>query len=102
MINNYCTGYPCKMGSTGNEVFGRIIGEHEDGSWGEINGKKMFSIPMFCTPGGNILKTGIVHLKDLNEEDLEKLYGFEQHPSSTQYNQKLNGVDLKSIDEKLF
>lgn len=74
-ITNYYKGYPCRLG----EVLGRIIGESESGSWGEIGGIQMYSTPLFATPGGTIIKTGLAYLSDLRQEDFEKLSGFEEY-----------------------
>lgn len=90
------------MVSGESEMFGRIIGESEDGSWGEINGIQMFSIPLFSTPGGNVLKTGIIRIHDLNgQADLDKLYKFEQLAGNDVYNKRLIGVDLPIIDKRI-
>ena len=45
-IDDYYQGMPCMLGS----VVGRIVGESEVGSWGDINGLKVFSNPLFATP----------------------------------------------------
>ncbi len=63
-IDNYYKGMPCMYG----EVVGKIGGESDDGSWGKINGIKMYSIPLFVTPHGTIIKTGVMKLSKITKE----------------------------------
>ena len=74
MINNYYKGKPCDL----NGVFGKIVGESEAGSWGEINGEKMWSIPLFCTPHGTVIKTGVAYLDEITPSGLQQLEELEK------------------------
>ena len=63
-----------------HEVVGKIVGEDIDkGSWGEVNGIKVFSTPLFGTPHGTIISTGIMHLSDITEEGMETLLQYEMN-----------------------
>ena len=73
-IEEYYNGLPCMLG----EVVGKIVGESDEGSWGEINGVKMFSIPLFATPHGTIIKTGVMKLSKITDEGLQKLLEYEK------------------------
>lgn len=73
-IDNYYHGLPCMLG----DIVGKIIGESEEGSWNETNGIKMYSIPLFATPHGTIIKTGVAHLSKITDEGLEKLIKYER------------------------
>lgn len=74
MIKEYKKGLPCMMG----EVVGRIVGESEEGSWGEINGIEFFSMPLFSTPHGTIIKTGVMYLSEITDEGIDKLLKHEE------------------------
>ena len=73
-IEEYYKGLPCMLG----EAVGKIIGESDEGSWGEINGVKMFSIPLFATPYGTVIKTGVMKLSKITDEGLSKLAEYEK------------------------
>lgn len=73
-IDNYYKGMPCMLG----ELVGRIVDESKEGSWGEINGAKRFSIPLFATPHGTIIKTGVMKLSKITDEGLLKLSEYEK------------------------
>lgn len=74
-ITAYHKGKPCVM----RGMVGRIVGEsEEDGSWGEFNGFKAFSIPLFATPHGTVYRSGLGYLGDCNEEQLKLLAEYEQ------------------------
>lgn len=83
-IKKYERGYPCMLG----EVVGRIVGESDEGSWGQINGLPFYSVPLFSSPHGTIVKTGVLHLTEITEEGMKKLIGFEE--------------DVKSKGEQLY
>lgn len=88
-IKEYRHGLPCMLG----EVVGKIVGESDDGSWGEVNGVKMYSIVLFATPHGSVIKTGVRKLSEITEEGLKKLEGYEDELKSkgeTMYNGMLN------------
>lgn len=68
-IEEYYVGLPCMLG----EVVGKIVGESDEGSWGEINGVKMYSIPLFSTLSGTVIKTGIRRLSKITDDGLKKL-----------------------------
>jgi hypothetical protein len=74
MLKDYYKGLPCMLG----ETVGRIVGESDKGSWGKINGVEMFSMPLFSTPHGTIIKTGIMHLSNITDEGLKKLSEYEK------------------------
>jgi hypothetical protein len=73
-IDEYYNGLPCMLG----EVVGKIVGESGEGSWGQINGSEMYSIPLFATPHGTIIKTGVAKLSKITDEGLAKLLEHEQ------------------------
>jgi len=73
-IKKYEKGLPCMLG----EVVGRIIGESEEGSWGEINGEKMFSIPYFSSPHGTVVETGVFYLSEITDDGMKILEGYEK------------------------
>ena len=73
-IKKYEIGMACMLG----KVVGRIVEESNEGSWGNINGQKMFSIILFSTPHGSILKTGILHLSEITKSGLKKLKMYEK------------------------
>lgn len=72
-INDYYVGMPCMLGDT----VGRIIGESDEGSWGRINGIDMFSMPLFATPHGTVIKTGIFYLSPITNDGNDKLSFYE-------------------------
>ena len=81
MIDNYFKGMPCMLG----EMVGKIVGEHPDGSWGEINGLKVFSIPLFATPHGTVLKTGVMKLSKITDEGMLKLLEYESQVDGSEF-----------------
>ncbi len=92
-IKKYELGYPCMWG----EVIGRIVGESPDGSWGQFNGEKMFSIPFFATPHGSLTKLGIAHLREITEDGLIKLKELEEDAIKNKFNLyagKFNPISL--------
>ena len=72
-ITEYYKGMPCML----DEIVGKIVDESIDGSWGYINGVKMYSIPLFATPHGTIIKTGVMKLSKITDEGLQKLKEYE-------------------------
>ena len=72
-IEEYYKGLPCMLG----EVVGRIVGESDEGSWGEINDVKMYSIPLFSTPHGTIIKIGVLRLSKITDEGMQILKEYE-------------------------
>ena len=72
-IKEYYKGLPCMLG----EGVGRIVGESGEGGWGEIGGVMMYSIPMFCSPHGTMIRTGVMKLSQITEDGLKKLKGYE-------------------------
>lgn len=74
LIKNTELGYPVMLG----DAVGRIVGFHESGSWGWLNGVELFSVPKFSTPQGAIAKTGLGHLREITPEGLDKLEEMEQ------------------------
>lgn len=77
-LKEYELGLPCMLG----EVVCRIVGESDDGSWGEINGVKAYSIPLVATPHGSIIKTGFLRLSEITEEGMQKLLAYEEQVKS--------------------
>lgn len=77
-IKEYKHGLPCMLG----DVVGRIIGESEKGSWGYTNEIKMFSIPLFATPHGTVIQTGVLYLSEMIEESMKKLIEYEDDVKS--------------------
>lgn len=73
ILDDYYVGMPCMLG----QVVGKIVGESDEGSWGEINGVKAFSIPLFSTPHGSVIKTGFLKLSKITEDGLELLEKYE-------------------------
>ena len=73
-LKKHYKGLPCMMG----EVVGRIVGEHESGSWGEINGEKVFSVPEFSTPHGTLIRTGRFYIDEISEEGMKRLLAYEE------------------------
>lgn len=82
-LQKHYIGLPCMLG----EVVGRIVGEHESGSWGEINGEKVFSIPEFSTPHGTIMKAGRFYIDEITEEGMKRLLDYEAEL-------KINGKEM--------
>ena len=78
MIQKYEIGLPCMFG----KVVGRIVGESDNGSWGNINGQEVFSIPLFSTPHGSVIKIGVMHLSDITKEGMSKLKEYEDDAKS--------------------
>lgn len=72
-IKKYEKGLPCMLG----DVVGRIVGESEKGSWGSINDMEMHSIPLFATPHGTIIETGVFYLSEMTDEGMEQLLEYE-------------------------
>jgi hypothetical protein len=73
-VEEYYKGLPCMLG----EAVGKIVGESDEGCWGKINGVKMYSIPLFATPHGTIIKTGVMKLSKITDEGLQKLSEYEK------------------------
>lgn len=94
MITEYRKGMPCTL----QGMVGRIIGESDKGSWGDTWGFKCYSIPLFSTPHGTIIETGIVYLKEINIDELERLAEYEnqlKQSNSIMYAGKLSEQDLE-------
>lgn len=72
-LQEHYLGLPCMLG----DVVGRIVGEHESGSWGKINGFQVFSVPEFGTPHGTIIKNGRMFLSEITEEGKKILQAYE-------------------------
>lgn len=83
-IKKHYAGLPCMLG----DVVGRIVGEDESGSWGVIDGERVFSIPKFSTPHGTIFKVGRFYLSEITEEGMKQLTAYEE--------------ELKAKGEKLY
>ena len=98
MIKHYIKGYPCKLGSGDTIVLGRIIGESGNGTWGSVNGEKAFSLPLFSTPQGIKIKTGVFHLYDLEDKDWKKLTNLEKEESNP-YGGKLSAEEIEVGNE---
>jgi len=102
MISKYENGHPVYCTPTLHTILsapsyvGRIVGQCEDeGSWGEINGIKAFSISLIATPHGSIIKSGLAFLDDLDKEGMEKLLGYEKElkdAGKEMYAGKLKGI----------
>jgi len=93
-IQKYEIGYPCMFG----EVVVRIVGESGEGSWGEINGKQYYSTPLVATPHGTIFKVGVMLLKEITEDGMAKLLGYEEELKTKGielYAGKLNDITIK-------
>ena len=73
-IEEYYKGLPCMLGDT----VGRIVGESNEGSWGQIKEVTMFSIPLFATPHGTVIKTGVLKLSKITDEGTAKLSEIEK------------------------
>lgn len=99
MIKHYIKGYPCKITNGTDVLLGRITGEDESGQWGDIGNTKMFSIPLFTTPHGSTLKTGLFHLEDLEDVDWEKLENFEKTTEKDFYGGKLTIKEIKTANK---
>ena len=73
-IDEYYKGMPCMY----NGIVGKIVGESLEGSWGVINGVNMFSIPLFSTPHGTVMKIGVMHLSKITDDGMAKLLEYEK------------------------
>lgn len=72
----YKKSMPCKFGKVDGrfgEVYGRVIGHVDDCAWQD----DMPSMVYFATPGNTVIKSGILYLDNI-EEDNEKLLHFEK------------------------
>jgi hypothetical protein len=78
MISKYEVGHPCKLRTSEAVVLGRLVGESDAGSWGFVNGIRAYSIPLFATPHGTVIVTGVIHLEDLSSEESVQLEAFEE------------------------
>jgi len=87
MISKYENGYPVKIKTNAKGIIGRIVGQCEEGSWGETNGIKAFSISEIATPHGSILKSGLFHLEDLDDFEMKLLLQYEDDA-------RKNGLEL--------
>lgn len=77
------------------EVVGRIVGYYAEGSWGEINGNKMYSILEIGTPHGTVVKSGCMFIDEITPEGLEKLEAYEvqlRSESKQLYNGRLDNI----------
>ena len=72
-LKKYEHGYPCMI----QDLVGRTVGESEEGSWGMINGENMFSVPVFATPHGTIIETGVLHLSEITDDGMITLLQYE-------------------------
>ncbi len=102
MISKYENGHPVQCSSIyapfTEPIVGRIAGQYEDeGSWGEINGIRAFSISLIATPHGSVIKSGLFHLEDLDEAGMAKLIGYENEVRDS--GKELYGGRLKGIVE---
>lgn len=94
-IKKHYLGLPCMFGDS----VGRIVGEAEEGSWANVNGENCFSIPLFSTPHGTIIKTGKFFLGEITEAGMTKLKEYEQQVRDS--NGLLYGGRLKEIEDIL-
>lgn len=77
------------------EVVGRIVGYNDEGSWGELNGTKIYSILDISTPHGTIIKSGCIFVDEITSEGLQRLEDYEEELRSELkplYNNKLDGI----------
>ncbi len=72
-IQKHYKGMPCMYG----EAVARVVGESEKGSWANIDGELVFSIPLISTPHGTVIEAGRLHIDDITEEGLIKLEAYE-------------------------
>lgn len=72
-IARHYIGMPCMFG----EAVCRIVGESEKGSWGNINGFKVPSIPLLATPHGTVIELGRFYIDKITKEGLKKLEEYE-------------------------
>ncbi len=94
-LKKHYKGLPCMFG----ESVCRVVGEHENGSWGEINGERVHSVPLIASPHGTILKAGRFFLDEITEEGMVKLLAFEQDALANNvelYGGKLTEEEWKS------
>jgi hypothetical protein len=98
LLSEHYKGLPCMMG----DVVGRIVGEHESGSWGDVNGIRVFSVPLFSTPHGNVVKTGRFHLHEISEKGYLQLKEYERMALSLPEDQFYHGYltfdDVLKVD----
>lgn len=67
-------GMPCMIG----DIVGRILGEDDKSSSIKVDDKKLFSILLFSTPHGTIIKAGRFLFSKITKEGMEKLLEFEK------------------------
>ena len=92
-ISKHYMGMPCMLG----EMVGRIVGESDEGSWGIENGERCYSIPLFSTPHGTVIKTGKFYLSEITEDGLKQLSIYENElkgEGDVLYAGKINDVEL--------
>lgn len=73
-LKEYRIGLPCML----DETVGRIVGQDDKGQWGVINDVKMFSIPLFCTPHGTVIRVGFLRLSQITDDGMKKLREYEK------------------------
>lgn len=78
MLENYDVGTPCMLG----EAVVRISGDSPNGTYAEMEGKKVCSIVMVRTPHGTVIETGIFHLNEITKEGMKRLLDYEQELSN--------------------
>lgn len=66
-------GMPCMLG----DMVGRIVGEDEKSSSIKVDDKKLFSVLLFSTPHGTIIKAGRFLFSEITKEGMEKLLEYE-------------------------
>lgn len=95
-ISKHYKGLPCMLG----EMVCRIVGEDEISTWGYINGERVPSIPIVCTPHGSIIMSGRFYLSEITEEGLQKLKDYEtelEKEGKEMYGGKLTKVEINNL-----
>lgn len=79
LLSKHHKGLPCMLG----DIVGRIVGESNIGSWGDINGERLFSVPLMATPHGTIITVGRFYLNEITEDGMERLLAYENELMSS-------------------
>lgn len=87
-------GLPCMLG----ETVGRIVGYGENCATIVHNNHTLYSVILFSTPHGSIIKSGRLYLSQITDEKMNTLIEFEKDAQSKEINLYAGKISLKELE----
>lgn len=88
-------GLPCMLG----EAVGRIVGYDENCATIDHNNHTFYSIILFSTPHGSIIKSGRWYISEITSEGMKKLIEYEEDAKSKDFNLYAGKISLKELEK---